>query len=148
MGLRLNNGFGCAVLLGILVGSGLVAARVLHSPTWAFLGPVAVIAVTLGIAALPLKRKVTPKEFADELERHLQGTDNDDDWDRTSSVRIFNPLLEGVRRSLSDRFDSLSNPEDREELRQIIETLRRGEFPRATTRNGSKKDPLGSRLGP
>jgi hypothetical protein len=44
-------------------------------------------------------------------------------------VRIFNPLLEGVRRSLSDRFDSLSSPENREELRQIIETLRRGDFP-------------------
>src|SRR6266702_6056959 len=135
MGLRLNNGCGGVVSLGILVGPGLVAARVLHSPAWAFLGPVAVIAVALGIAALPLKRKVTPKEFADELERHLQGTDNDDDWDRTSSVRIFHPLLEDTRRSLSDRFDSLSNPEDREALRQIIETLRRGEFPGATARN-------------
>ena len=112
--------------------------RVLHSLAWAFLGPVAVVVVTLGIAALPLKRKVTPKEFADELERHLQGTDSDDDWDRTSSVRIFHPLLEDVRRSLSDRFDSLSNSEDREALRQIIETLRRGEFPGATTRNGGK----------
>jgi hypothetical protein len=36
---------------------------------------------------LPLKRKVSPEEFADELERHLDGTDNDNDWDRTSSVR-------------------------------------------------------------
>jgi hypothetical protein len=88
----------------------------------------------LTIAALPLKRRVTPKEFADELERHLHGTDNDDDWDRTSSVRIFNPLLEDVRRSLSGRFDSLSSPEDREELQQIIETLRRGDFPATLTK--------------
>jgi hypothetical protein len=128
MSFRLNNGFGCVVLLGILIGPGLVAAHVLHSLAWAVMGPVVVVAVMLGVAALPLKRKVTSKEFADELERHLQGTD-DDDWDRTSSVRIFNPLLEGVRRSLSDRFDSLSSPENREELRQIIETLRRGDFP-------------------
>jgi hypothetical protein len=94
-----------------------------------------VIAVILGIAVLPLKRKVTPQDFADELERHLQGADNDDDWDRTSSARIFNPLLEEVRQSLTDRFDSLSNPEDREELRHIIEALRRGEFPNAVVRN-------------
>jgi hypothetical protein len=120
------------VLLGVLIGPGLVAARVLHSPVWAFLGPLAVVLVALGIAALPLKRKVTPEEFADELERHLQGTDNDDDWDRTSSVRIFNPLLEDVRRSLSYKFDSLTSPEDRAELAHVIEALRRGEFPGAT----------------
>ena len=117
------------VLLGVLIGPGLVAAHVLHSLAWAIMGPVVVVGVMLGIAALPLKRKVTPKEFADELERHLHGTD-DDAWDRTTSVRIFDPLLEDVRRSLSDRFDSLSSPEDREELRQIIDTLRRGDFPR------------------
>jgi hypothetical protein len=98
------------VLLGILFGPGLVAAHVLHSLAWAIMGPVVVVGAMLGIAALPLKRKVTPKEFADELERHLHGTD-DDAWDRTTSVRIFDPLLEDVRRSLSDRFDSLSSPE-------------------------------------
>ena len=86
------------------------------------------IAVALGIAALPIKRKVTPEEFANELERHLQGTDDDDDWDRTSSVRIANPLLEDLRKSLTCGFDSLSNPENRAELGHIIEALRRGEF--------------------
>ncbi len=129
MRIRLNNGAGCVVLLGILVVPGLVAVRVFHSPVWAILGPVAVVAVIIGIEALPLKRKVTPLEFADELECHLNGTDNDDGWDRTSSVKIAHPMLEEVRRSLSDRFDSLSNPEDREEFCQIIEALRRGEFP-------------------
>ena len=148
MSLRLNNGFGCVVFLGILVGPGLVAAHVLHSLTWAILGPVVVVAVMLGIAGLPLKRKVTPEEFADELERHLVGMGSDDDWDQTCSVRIFNPLLEEVRQSLSDRFDSLSTPEDRDELRHIIDALRRGEFPGATERIGSKKDHFGSRLGP
>ena len=145
--LRLNNGFGCVALLGILVGPGLVAAHVLHSFTWAILGPVVVVAVILGIAALSLKRKLTAKEFADELERHLQGTDNDDDWDRTSSVRIHNPALEDIRRALSDRFDSLSAPQDREELRQIIEALRRGEFPGTAESIDSMKDRLGGRLG-
>jgi len=138
MGLRLNNGAGCVVFLGVLFGPGFVVAYVLRSPVWAFFGPIAVAAIMLGIAALPSKRKVTPQEFANELDRHLNGTDNDDDWDRTSSVRIFNPSLEAVRRSLSDRFDSLSNAEDREELRHIIEALRRGEFPGATASQREK----------
>lgn len=148
MGLRLNNQAGCLVFLGILVGPGLVAAWILHSLVWSFLGPFVVFGVILGIAALPSKRKVTPEEFDDELERHLQGTDDDDDWDRTSSVTIFNPMLEDVRRSLSVRFDSLSNPEDRTEFRHIVEALRRGEFPGATTRNGRKQAPPDTRLHP
>jgi len=36
--------------------------------------PLGIIALALFIAALPIKRKVTPEEFADELERHLLGT--------------------------------------------------------------------------
>jgi hypothetical protein len=54
MSFRLNNGFGCVVLLGILIGPGLVAAHVLHSLAWAVMGPVVVVAVMLGVAALPL----------------------------------------------------------------------------------------------
>jgi hypothetical protein len=131
MSLRLNNGTGCVFFLGIVVGPGLIAAYVLHSAVWAVIGPVAVLGVLLGVAALPFRRKITPQEFANELERHLDGTDNDDDWDRTSSVRISNRLLEQVRLSLGSQFDSLSTPQDREELRRIIEALRRGEFPGA-----------------
>jgi hypothetical protein len=74
---------------------------------------------------------VTPQEFANELERHLKGEDEDDEWDRTSSVRIHDPRLDQVRRSLSTRLDSLSTTQDCEELRQMIEALRRGEFPGA-----------------
>lgn len=135
MNLRVSNRFGCVILLGVLIAPGLVAVRVLRSWVWAVVGPVAVVAVMLGIAALPLKRKVTPQEFADELERHLDGTDNDDDWDQTTCVRISNPRLEEVRRSLSDRFDSLSSPQDREELRRVIDALRRGDFPGALAGN-------------
>jgi hypothetical protein len=119
------------ILLGILITPGLLAARVLRSGVRVIVGPVAVVALMLGIAALPIKRKVTPQEFADELERHLNGTDSDDDWDRTSCVRISDLRLEGVRQSLSDGFDSLSSPQDREELRRIIDALRRGGFPGA-----------------
>jgi hypothetical protein len=135
MSVRLNNCCGCVFFLGIVVGPGLLAAYLLHSAVWAVIGPVAMIGVLLGIAALLSRRKVTPQEFADELERHLHGTGNDDDWDQTSSVRISNPQLEQVRLSLSDGFDSLSTPQDREELRHIIEALRRGEFPGAATGN-------------
>ncbi len=118
-------------LLGVVVGPGLLAAHLLHSAVWAVIGPIVMIGVMLGIAALPSKRKNTPQEFADELERHLDGTDDDDDWNRTSSVRLSNQLLDQVRLTLSDRFDSLSTPQGREKLRQIIDALRRGEFPGA-----------------
>ena len=131
MSFRLNNGIGCVLLLSIVVGPGLLAAYLLHSAVWAFIVPIAMVGVLLCVAAIPSRRKISPQEFANELERHLDGTDNEDDWDRTSSVRISNRLLEQVRLSLSDRFDSLSTPQDREELRQIIEALRRGEFPGA-----------------
>src|SRR3954465_6635089 len=70
MTLRLNSGTGCAFFLGI----GLIAAYLLHSAVWVVIGPVAVFGVLLGIAALPFSRKITPQEFADELERHLDGT--------------------------------------------------------------------------
>jgi hypothetical protein len=60
---------GCAFFLGI----GLIAAYLLHSAVWVVIGPVAVFGVLLGIAALPFSRKITPQEFADELERRRHG---------------------------------------------------------------------------
>jgi hypothetical protein len=125
---RLGNGSRLLIFLGVLVAPGFLAAWVFHSIMYALLGPVAMVALLLAIAALPIGRKVTPEQFADELQRHLNGTDNDDDWDQTSSVSISDPVLEKLRRSLSDGFDSLSTPEDRDELRHVIQALRRGEI--------------------
>ena len=78
------------------------------------------------VAALPSTRHVTAAQFADELERHLLGTEGRWDWDDTTSVRIADPRLEAVRMRLGKNLDSLSRDEDKDELRAIIADLRRG----------------------
>jgi hypothetical protein len=85
---------------------------------------------------LPTKRKVTPKQFADELERHLFGTGGPWDWDDTISVAIADPRLEEVRSRLGPNLDSLPHEKDKDELRAIITALRRGELPEITVPPG------------
>jgi len=81
------------------------------------------------IAALPSKRKITLEEFANELERHLLGSEGEMDWDDVTSVSISDTRLERLRLSFGPRFDSLARQEDRNELSSIIAALRRGEVP-------------------
>lgn len=98
----------------------------MHSLKW-FVGvPFGIIVLMLFIAALPSKRHVTAEQFADELERHLLGTEGRWDWDDATSVRIADPRLEAVRLRLGENLDSLSSDEDKDELRAIIADLRRG----------------------
>ena len=63
-------------------------AYVLHSLVCLRVVPFGIIVLALGMAALPSKRGVTPEQFADELERHLSGTEGPWDWDDTSTVVI------------------------------------------------------------
>jgi hypothetical protein len=56
---------------------------------------------------LPIKRQVTPEQFADELERHLLGSGGPWDWDDTTSIRIVDERLERIRWELP-KFDSLA----------------------------------------
>ena len=100
----------------------------LHSVVWAIVWPAGIIVLMLVLAALPTKRKVTPQQFADELERHLLGTEGPWDWDDTTSVRIADERLERLRCTLS-KYDSMALEKDREELQKIIVALRRGEVP-------------------
>ena len=90
--------------------------------------PFGIIVLVFLLAALPIKRKrkVTPEEFADELEKHLLGTEGKWDWDDVTSVAIADDRLELIRRGLP-KFDRLSDEKDREELRALIAALRRGE---------------------
>jgi hypothetical protein len=80
------------------------------------------------VAAWPSKKKITPQEWANELETHLLDTEGRWDWDDTTSIRLADERLEHLRRRLSD-FDLLDTPEKRDELRRIIEALRKGEVP-------------------
>jgi hypothetical protein len=121
------------VLLALFVPATLTA-YLMHSLTW-FVGiPFGIIVFMLFIAALPIKRHVTAEQFADELERHLLGTEGPRDWDDTISVRIADPRLEAVRMRLGSNLDSLSHEKDKDELRSRIAALRRGELPEVTLR--------------
>ncbi len=74
------------------------------------------------------KRKVTPEQFADELEPHLLGTGGAWHWDDVTSVGIDDKRLERLRAKLA-KFDNLILEERRIEFTQIIAALRRGEVP-------------------
>jgi hypothetical protein len=115
-----------AIVLMVLFLPAALTAYALHSPIWFVVVPIGIIVLALTIAALPLKRKVTREQFADELESHLLGTEGPWDWDDTSSVAIADPQLEKVRLSLGPNLDSLSEDKDKDELRAIIAALRRG----------------------
>ena len=123
------------VLLDLFLPAGLTA-YVLHNVTWLAVVPIGIIVLAFFIAALPIKRKVTPEQFADELERHLLGAGGPWDWDDTTSVAIADPRLEEVRSRLGPNLDSLSHEQDKDELRAIIAALRHGELPEITVSRG------------
>jgi hypothetical protein len=120
---------GCAIVLLVLFLPAALAAYVLHNVAWLVVVPVGIIALALIVAGLPSKgRRVTPAQFADEIERHLLGADDAFDWDDTTSIRIADERLERIRWELP-KFDSLAREEDKAEPKAIIEALRRGELP-------------------
>jgi hypothetical protein len=129
MAFRLPDRWGCVGLLAFLVVPGLVLAYLLHSPWWIAATPLGLIILMLAVAALPSKRKITPQKWADELEKHLLGTDGPYDWDDATSVTLADPQLENLRSRLCHDFNQINTPEKREEFRQIIDALRRGEIP-------------------
>jgi hypothetical protein len=118
------------VILLVLFLPAALAAYVLHNLAWLVVVPFGIILLAFFIAALPIKRKVTPEQFAEELERHLLGTEGPWDWDDTTSVAIADPRLEELRSRLGRNLDSLSHENDKDELRAIIAALRRGELPK------------------
>jgi hypothetical protein len=127
---------GWVIVLTVLFLPAALMAYVLHNLAWLVFVPLGIIALAFFIAALPFKRKVTPEQFADELETHLLGTGGLWDWDDTTSVAIADPRLEEVRSRLGPNLDSLSHEKDKDELRAIIAALRRGELPEVTVSPG------------
>src|SRR6266850_462515 len=116
------------IVLLVLFLPAALTAYALHNLTWLIVVPFGIIVLAFFIAALPIKRKVTPEQFADELERHLLGTGGPWDWDDTTSIRIADERLERIRWELP-KFDSLAREEDKAQLKTIIEALRRGKIP-------------------
>jgi hypothetical protein len=128
MAIRLSGLPGCAAALLVLFGPALLVTYLTHSLIWLIAVPFVIILVALLVAAIPSKRKVTPEQFADELERHLLGTEGPWDWDDVTTIAIADERLERIRWELS-RFDSLSQEKDREELKALVAAIRRGELP-------------------
>jgi hypothetical protein len=126
---RLSNRWGCLALLAFLLLPGFLAAYLLHSRVWLIATPAVLVVLMLAVAALPIKRKITPQQFADKLEKHLLGTDGPYGWDDATSVALADERLENLRYRLAYEFDTLSTPQKRAEFQQIVETLRRGEIP-------------------
>jgi hypothetical protein len=125
---RLRNPLGCLLLLVFVFGPGFLLDYLLHSVVWMLLTPPLLIITMVLVAALAPKRKLTPEQFADGLEKHLLGTEKPHEWDDTASVALADERLAILQQSLV-RFDLLDTEEKREELRRIIEALRRGEVP-------------------
>jgi len=123
------------VLLVLFLPTALTA-YVLHNLAWLVLVPFGIIVLAFIMGAMSSKRKVTPEQFAHELERHLHGTGGPWDWDDTTSVAIADPRLEEVRLRLGSNLDSLSHEKDKDELRAIIAALRRGELPEVSVSPG------------
>jgi hypothetical protein len=119
---------GWLIVLLVLFLPAALTAYALHSVAWLFVVPIGIIVLAFLVAALPIKRKVTPHQFADQLERHLLGTEGKWDWDDTTSIAIADERLEQIRLELA-KFDSLTQEKDKDELRAIIAALRRGELP-------------------
>lgn len=119
---------GCIFLLLILIMPGIVLAYFFQSLVWLFVIPIGTVVALLFLNRVAPKRNMTPEEFADKLERHLLGTEGRWDWDDITSVRVADERLERIRQHLP-KFDSLKSEKDREELKALIEAIRRHEFP-------------------
>jgi hypothetical protein len=127
MAIEFSNAFGCVVLLAILIAPGAIAAYISGNSNWLWISPIAVSALLLLIAALPIKRKITPQEFAVELEQCLNGTAGGWGWDDTLSPRIADQQLDQLRIRLLERLGTTDwRPE---QVAAMVEQLKRGEIP-------------------
>lgn len=106
----------------------LVAAIVFHSAWLLVIVPFVLVGLWLAFCKWGPKKKITPQQFADEVERHLHGTDGEWGWDDTTSIAIEDQRLDVLRLKLV-KFDNLGLPERREELTAIVQALRSGEIP-------------------
>lgn len=128
MAIHLSGGSGCLVVLAVLFVPAALTAYLLNDSKWLVIIPLGLVIAALVLAALPHKRKVTPEQWAKELEPHLLGTDGAWGWDDATSSALAHPDLETLRRKIS-KFDSLSTDERRREFEALIAALKRGEIP-------------------
>lgn len=136
---------GSVIVLLVLFVPAALMAYVLHNPAWLVAVPVVIFGLIMALAFVfgTLerlfgfgRRKATPEEFANALEKHLLREEPDPGWDDPMDVVLADPRLEQVRRRLGPNLDSLSREEDKNELRAIIAALRSGELPEVAPQRG------------
>lgn len=96
--------------------------------TWLGIGVACAAVLLVALRMVLGKRQVTPQQFADELEKHFLGTDGAWGWDNTTSISIADARLDRLRKKLY-KFDSLARKSRKEEFKEVIAALRRGEIP-------------------
>lgn len=103
----------------------------MHSWTWFFAALIAEVVLLYLMATFGRiePKDLTPQELAEELERHLVGKNEGPyDWGATTSEPLADERLNRLIPRLIE-YDRLDTEEKREQFREIIETLRRGEIP-------------------
>jgi hypothetical protein len=127
MSIHFHSG-GCGIFFAAIMLVALFAAITFHSALWLIGVPVGLFVLLIVLGKWGPKRKVSPQQFADELESHLLGMGGGWDWDDTTSISIADKRLDKLRSKLH-KFDNIALPEWRIELTEIIAALRRGEIP-------------------
>ena len=145
MNFRFSRVPSSATFLLVLLVPAALMAYVLHNPAWLVGVPIGILGLILAVAFVfgslerlfgTGRRKGTPEEFANALEKHLLGEDPDPAWDDPMDVVLADPRLEQVRRRLGPNLDSLAREEDKDELRAIIAALRSGDLPAVPPHRG------------
>jgi len=140
---------GIVIFLLVLFVPAALMAYVLHNPAWLVAIQIALFVLILALAFVfgtlerlfgIGRRKGTPEEFANALEKCLLGEEPERGWDEPMDVTLADPRLEQVRQSLCLRPNlyRLSTEKDKDELRAIIVSLRRGDLPDVPPQRGMK----------
>jgi len=131
----------------VLLGAAALIAYVLHNSAWLVGVPIGIFGLILAVALVfgtlerlfgVGRRKGTPEEFANALEKYLLGEEPERGWDEPMEVTLADPRLEEVRRSLclSPNLYQLATEKDRDGLRAVIAVLRRGDLPNVPPQRG------------
>jgi hypothetical protein len=126
--LHLHGAPGGSVVLTILTVPETIMAVMLHSALWTVIVPLALVILLIALGIVGRKREVTRQQFANDLEKHLLGTEGAWAWDKTTSLAVSDERLDRLR-GKPWRFDSLILKRRQEEFKEIIAALRRGEVP-------------------
>ncbi len=129
--IHLSRGWGCAIVLLVLFVPAILTTYFLQSAIWLIAVPVGIIALVmivtileaLLVAVVDIKPKLTPEQFSDKLERHLESKGNDDALPFTIAGERLERLAWEIH-ALDLRVES-----GRDKVRAMIAALRRGEVP-------------------